>query len=280
MGESPILDKKLSCYDFDRDRSQGGTENLWIGHPNHPIEPGMSWYYLVQCAYNVDALISLLALSFTIEPVNPLAYSSALEFLEKEHVVDENQRKKQVLKMMVSSRDQTVLWTPLFQVKWSPTRRGDFREMMVHHIVTNTLIFFSSYYRFTRVGSMIFLIHDLSDVPIDMSKLANFVKWKSTTICCFVVMVLTWIVTRLVIFPFVICRSVVTESYVHMVKNGPMDPALHDAYYIMFYMLLAALVFLHVTWFLILLRIGWTLVSKGETHDYSEHKNGEKQKTS
>ena len=157
---------------------------MWIGHPNHPVEPGMSWYYLVQCAYNVDALISLLTLSFTIEPVNPLAYSSALEFLEREHVVDENQRKQQVLKMMVSSRDQTVLWTPFFQVKWSPTRRGDFREMMVHHIVTNMLIFFSSYYRFTRVGSMIFLIHDLSDVPIDMSKLANFVKWKATTGRC------------------------------------------------------------------------------------------------
>ena len=261
-------------------KSQGGTSNLWDMHPNHPVEPGMAWYYLVQCAYNVDALISLVELSFKIELVNPLAYSSALNFLEKEHVVDENQRKKEVLKMMVKGCDQTVLWTPLFQIKWSSTVRGDFREMMAHHIVTNCLIFLSSYYRFTRIGSMIFLVHDLSDVPIDMSKLANFVKWKITTIICFVTMVLMWIVTRLVIFPFVICGSVVTESYHFLVEKGKLDPALHEAYFAFFYFLLGSLVLLHITWFIILLRIGWTLVSKGEAHDYSEHKKGEKQKSS
>ena len=176
--------------------------------------------------------------------------------------------------------EQTLLWTPLFQIKWASTVRGDFREMMAHHIVTNCLIFLSSYYRFTRIGSMIFLVHDLSDVPIDMSKLANFVKWKTATIVCFVTMVLMWIVTRLVIFPFVICGSVLTESYGFLVEKGKMDPALHEAYFAFFYFLLGSLVLLHITWFIILLRIGWTLVSKGETHDYSEHKSGEKQKSS
>jgi hypothetical protein len=261
-------------------KSQGGTKNLWLLHPNQPVEPGMAWYYLVQCAYNVDALLTLIEISFKIESVNPLAYSSALNFLEKEHVVDESQRKKNVLKMMVRGGcDQTFLWTPLFQIKWSSTVRGDFREMMAHHIVTNCLIFLSSYYRFTRIGSMIFLVHDLSDVPIDMSKLANFVKWKTTTIVCFVTMVLMWIITRLTIFPFIICGSVVRESYEYLVTKGTMDPALHEAYFSFFYFLLGSLVLLHITWFIILLRIGWTLVSKGETHDYSEHKSGEKQKS-
>lgn len=255
----------------------GGTKNLWETHPNQPVEPGMAWYYLVQCAYNVDALLSLMELSFQFEWVNPLSYSSALEFLEKEHIVNESQRKQHVLNLMIKSRQQTVFWTPFFQIKWSPTVRGDFREMMAHHIVTNLLIFGSSFYRFTRIGSMIFLIHDLSDVPIDMSKLANFVKWKTTTIICFVVMVLMWVVTRLTIFPFVVFRSVLFESYENLVVRGTMDPALYEAYYIVFYLLLGALLLLHITWFLILLRIGWALVSKGETHDYSEHKGGERQ---
>ena len=255
----------------------GGTKNLWILHPNHPVEPGMTWYYLVQCAYNVDALLSLLEISFHFEWVNPFVYSSALDFLEKEHVVNESQRKKQVLDLMIKSRHQTVFWTPIFQMKWSHSVRGDFREMMAHHIVTNALIFGSSFYRFTRIGSMIFLIHDLSDVPIDMSKLANFVKWKVTTIVCFVVMVLMWVITRLTIFPFVIFKSVLMESHKYLVAQGTLDPALYEAYCYIFFFLLMALVLLHVTWFLILLRIGWTLVSKGETHDYSEHKSGENQ---
>ena len=256
----------------------GGTKNLWIGHPNHPVEPGMSWYYLVQSAYNVDALLSLMELSFSFELVNPFAYSSAMDFLEKEHVVDEDMRRVQVKNLMSKSNTQTVLWTPIFQIKWSPTVRGDFQEMMAHHVVTNALIFFSSYYRFTRIGSMVFVLHDLSDVPIDLSKLANFVKWKVTTIVCFVTMVLLWVVTRLTIFPFVICKSVWNESYEYMVLKGTLDPALHDAYYLLFYTLLGLLVLLHVTWFCILLKIGWTLVSTGERHDYTEHKSGEKQK--
>jgi hypothetical protein len=41
--------------------------------------------------------------------------------------------------------------------------------------------------------------------------------------------------------------------------------------------LLGGLIALHIMWFFILLRIGWTLVCKGEAHDYSEHKNGENQ---
>eukprot|EP00581_Thalassiosira_minuscula_P018863 CAMPEP_0183718094 /NCGR_PEP_ID=MMETSP0737-20130205/11439_1 /TAXON_ID=385413 /ORGANISM="Thalassiosira miniscula, Strain CCMP1093" /LENGTH=487 /DNA_ID=CAMNT_0025947583 /DNA_START=101 /DNA_END=1564 /DNA_ORIENTATION=+ len=258
------------------DPSRGGTTHLFDGHPNHPVEPGMAWYYLVQCAYNVDALLSLVEMSFIFEFVNPLAYSSALDFLEKEHVVDERQRKKRVFQHMAKSRRQILLWTPLFQIKWSPTCRGDFREMMAHHIVTNVLIFVSSYYRFTRIGSMIFLVHDVSDVPIDLSKLANFVKWKVTTIVCFVVMVLMWIICRLAIFPFVICRSAVWESHGGMVLVGNLDPAFHDAFYAPFYFLLAALVMLHVTWFLILLRIGWKLIRTGERHDLSEYKNGEK----
>lgn len=262
------------------DDERGGTDNLWLGHPNQPVEPGMAWYYLVQGAYNLDALISLAEISFEVELVNPFAYSSALDFLEKEHVVDERQRKEQVFKMMAKSRRRTLLWTPLFHVKWSPGVRGDFREMMAHHLVTNALIFFSAYWRFTRIGSMIFLVHDISDVPIDMSKLANFVKWKITTIVCFVVMVLLWVVTRLTILPFVICKSVVLDSYRMLVTEGTMDPAMYELYHLLFYSLLGALVLLHVTWFLILLRIGYTLVSTGERHDYSEFKSGEKQKNS
>jgi hypothetical protein len=218
-------------------------------------------------------------LSFVFRWVNPLIYSSAIDFYVKEHVVDEGAGEETTTTTKAVEvgvpPPLLLLWTPIFTLHWSTTVRGDFREMMAHHIVTNTLIFFSSYYRLTRVGSMVFLIHDISDVPIDMSKLANFVKWRVTTIVCFFIMVLLWVVTRLTIFPFVICGSVITESYEYLVVRGSLDPALHDAYYLFFYALLGALVMLHVTWFVILLRIGWTLVTTGERHDYTEHKSGE-----
>mmetsp|Transcript_8237 Transcript_8237/g.17560 ORF Transcript_8237/g.17560 Transcript_8237/m.17560 type:complete len:509 (-) Transcript_8237:122-1648(-) len=262
----------------------GGTKHLFLGLPNHDVEPGMAWYYLVQCAYNVDALVSLVELSFSWTAVNPLCYSSALEWhggdklkKEKNKGINKTNNNGTTHNNHSNRPPKPLLWTPFFRLTYSPTIRGDFREMMAHHLVTNALIFGSSYYRLTRIGSMIFLIHDISDVPIDMSKLANFVKWKVTTIVCFVIMVIMWLVTRLTIFPFVICKSALLESYEYLVVQGHVDPALYEACYLFFYALLGCLVLLHVTWFLILLRIGWTLVSRGERHDYTEHKSGEDQ---
>jgi len=254
------------------DRSQGGTLNCFLDYGFQTIEPGMAWYFLVQAAYNVDALVSLLELSFVVECVNPLTYYSSAP-------AEDLRRKRDTSKHVDASRRRTVLWTPLFQIKWSDTARGDFQEMFAHHLVTNIIIYFCSLGRFTRMGSMVFLVHDLSDVPIDMSKLANFVRWKVTTVTCFAVMCVMWVVCRLYFLPFVICRSVVADAYKAMFTYGPvLDPGTHSAYYALFLLGLGSLILLHVMWFFILLRIGWTLVSKGERHDYSEHRSGESRK--
>lgn len=219
-------------YFWDKPWWNGDTLSLFRGFPNHEIQPGMAWYYLLQAAYNVDALIALLELSF-------------------------------VLKM----------YKGMPRIEWSPTVRGDFREMMVHHLVTNALVVGSSMCRLTRIGSMVFLIHDVSDVPIDLSKLANFLKWKTATIACFVTMVLAWAVTRLYILPFVIYYSVLTES--HYVLEQGLPPLLYLTYRHFFYALIAVLILLHVVWFGVFLQIFYTIVQKNEVHDYSEHKHGE-----
>jgi len=219
-----------------------GTRALFTGFPNQPIEPGMIWYYLIQAAYNMDAMISLLEISFDVKLQNPVS--------------------------------QGKIRFPVF-VRWSKTVRGDFGEMFVHHIATNLLIFGSSHCRLNRTGSMVFLIHDVSDVPVDMSKLANFLKWKTSTVVCFFTMTLTWMFTRLYILPFVIYYAVITEGHYTMADGLP--PILWVAYKHFFYVLLGLLIFLHLTWFGMFIRMFITLVTKNEAHDYSEHKSGEKQ---
>ena len=257
-------------YFYDKpwwNKATGGTKNLWEMHPNHPVEPGMAWYYLVQCAYHLDSMISILSLSFTFERVNPLAYSSAITFTQEKIRINKVQ----------SSGCSSILWTPLFHIKWAPTIRGDFREMIVHHIITDMLIIGSSHFRFTRIGSMILLVHDLSELPVEMSKLANFVKWKITSAVCFTIMLVMWVVNRLHIFPCMIFKSVLTESYEYLVVQGTMDPALYQVNVIPFVFLLGGLILLHIVWFFMMLRIGWTLIKKGEAHDYTEYKQGENQ---
>lgn len=213
------------------DKSRGGTLNIWTGHPNHEIEVDMTWYYLLQSAYNVDAMISLVVLSFDI----------------------------QLIPMKVS---------------WSSTVRGDFNEMMIHHIITNGLIFGSSLFRFQRMGSMVFMLHDVSDVPVDLSKLCNFVKWKISTIVCFATMVIVWVITRMVILPRTIVSSVWYESDL-LFKEGSMDIRFYKMYFGFFFTLLVGITLLHYFWFTIFIKIARDLLFKGKVHDLSEHKKGE-----
>jgi len=221
--------------------------NLWKGYPNHTIEVGMIWYYMVQCAYNIDALISLMEHSIAIEIQSPIS-------LNKKG------------------------WKSPIQLSWSPTLRGDFQEMALHHVITNFLVIGSSYFRFTRIGSMVFVIHDLSDIPVDMSKLANFMKWKAATVSCFIIMLITWIGLRLGVLPFVIFKSIVTESpNLYSDDDGQLDIVVYQMYLPLFKTLIGGLIALHLFWFLILTQMGWYLVKKGETHDLTEHKHGEDQ---
>jgi ceramide synthetase len=227
------------------DLGNGGQRTIFSGYPHHEIETGMIWYYLIQSAYNVDAMISLIELSFVITVQFPIC------------------PKRKELRNPVS-------------IAWSPTCRGDFREMFIHHVVTNMLVLGSSFCRFTRVGSMLLLLHDISDVPVDLSKLANFMKWKITTIVCFISILVMWSITRLGILPFVIWKTIYLEGKI-VYMEGPIDRRLHDMYVRGFAVLIACLIGLHLFWFSILIRMGYRLVTKGERHDLTEHKNGEDQ---
>ena len=219
------------------DPERGGTKNVFMGYPSHPIQPGMTWYYLVQSAYNLEALLSLLELSFVVR------------FHSDRFPVS---------------------------VGWSETVRGDFQEMFVHHIVTNLLVIGSSWIRMTRVGSMMFMVHDISDVPVDLSKLANFLKWKVSTAICFATMVAFWFYYRLIVLPFTIFKAVLFETIL-LVEHDFVDEIFYKCYQPFFAVLIGLIILLHLVWFGMFLQMGYLLVFKGETHDLSEHKKGESQ---
>jgi hypothetical protein len=224
------------------DETRGGTANLFLGFPFHPVEADMAWYYLIQSAYNLEAFIHLFELSFQVKFLLPSAKTYFLPF----------------------------------SVSWSPTVRGDFREMCIHHIVTNMLVIGSSFFRLTRIGSMVFMVHDLSDIPVDLSKLANFLKWKAATAACFATMVLFWLIFRLGMLPFVILKSSIYDGHL-VLETGVTPLDCFVVYRSFFVALLIAIVMLHAAWFSMFIQMGYLLIFKGETHDLSEHKKGEDQ---
>lgn len=114
----------------------------------------------------------------------------------------------------------------------------------------------------------------LLDVPVDLSKLANFLKWKITTIVCFGTMAITWFYTRLYILPMKIYVTSITKSH-FVLEHGAVPVLLYVCYRHFFYVFLGLLILLHTAWFAMFVRMFITLVVKKEIHDYSEHKKGE-----
>jgi hypothetical protein len=226
-----------------------GTRAYFEGFPNHPLEPGFTWYYLIQAAYNLDAMLSLLEISFAVRLKSP--------FGEK-----------------IGDSRRFSLQFPI-QVGWSKSVRGDFSEMFIHHMLTNILVFGSSHGRLTRLGSTAFLLHDISDVPVDLSKLANFLKWKLTTCVLFVIMAVTWMITRLILLPSIFFYFALKESH-YLLEDG-LPLLIYICYRHLCYCCMALLVSLHLAWFLMFIRMVLAFVIKNEMHDYTEHKNGEDQ---
>jgi len=234
------------------------TANLFKNAGFQEMTPAFTWYYLFQGAYHLESLLYLISHSFRIE------LNSNDSVKKKNHG---NIFGKKFLRHL-----------PIF-IGWSETVRGDFREMFIHHIVTNLLVFTSGFFRTHRIGAVVMIIHDVSDIFVDLSKLANFVKWKTATTVCVVMMILVWMITRLIALPFVVIRSIIFEHhFVLEDKNWLCKEAYEISlpYCMLFFaILLTALFFLHLYWFGIIVRIAIDAATKKDIHDYSEHKEGE-----
>merc|ERR1712176_282478 len=242
-------------WDIYNTSGRGGTINLWKNWGHEPIEVGMIWYYLIECAYNVEALLYLCYYSFKVSLFT----------------------KKQFLKT----------WR-VMSIEWSKTKRGDFTEMFIHHVVTNSLIMLSSKFMLHRVGSMILVLHDISDIPVDFCKLLNFMKIEKTKIAvCLCGLIVTWGVTRLVILPGAVLYSMIYEAHVLVMDKIQIWKSIYPdaqwymsykAYQSLFVFLIGVLIALHAYWFYLMCKIVYVAMTKERIHDFSEHKKGETNK--
>uniref|UniRef100_A0A8C5GN74 Ceramide synthase 2-like n=1 Tax=Gouania willdenowi TaxID=441366 RepID=A0A8C5GN74_GOUWI len=90
-----------------------------------------------------------------------------------------------------------LLFSVAFDVK-----RKDFKEQIIHHLATLMLLSFSWCVNYIRIGTLVMLVHDASDVLLESAKLFNYAKWEKTCKTIFVVFAIVFMVTRLIIFPF------------------------------------------------------------------------------
>ncbi|CAL8137608.1 unnamed protein product [Orchesella dallaii] len=100
-----------------------------------------------------------------------------------------------------------TLYTSFLMTQAFDVKRKDFWEMLIHHVISITLLALSWSYNLSRIGMVTLLLHDCADVFIELAKMANYSKRDGLATGIFVVFTLVWVVTRLIIFPLVIINS-------------------------------------------------------------------------
>jgi ceramide synthetase len=124
---------------------------------------------------------------------------------------------------------------------------------MAHHVATVILIILSYLLRFARVGSIVLALHDASDVFLEVGKMFKYNGSNIVPSISFLLFVISWVILRLIYYPFWILWSTSYEV-LHTLdkkkhqKEGPI-------YYYVFNSLLYCLLFIHIYWWVLMYRV-------------------------
>ena len=97
-------------------------------------------------------------------------------------------------------------WSTVFSI-FQDAKRKDFWEMLIHHIITILLIVFCWAGNAIRGGTLLLILHDSAGIFQQTTKMAIYLKWQRTSNTLFGIFTLTWIATRLGLYPFWIFKK-------------------------------------------------------------------------
>lgn len=119
--------------------------------------------------------------------------------------------------------------------------------VIVHHIVAIVLILTSWWFAYIRLGSVVFLLHDCSDIFLEAARLSHMMGLKSIKNTNFVLFAVCFCITRVILFPARILYSISGEAWY-------VEPPLNRNHYRPFVALLLSLYLLDVYWFFLICR--------------------------
>ncbi|KAM7414508.1 hypothetical protein PAMA_019360 [Pampus argenteus] len=141
-------------------------------------------------------------------------------------------------------------------------KRKDFKEQVIHHIATLTLLSFSWISNYIRIGTIVMAVHDSADILLEGAKVLNYAKWHQTANTIFAVFTILFMLTRLVIFPFWVIHC----TWVYPVER--FDPFFG---YYFFNVMLVVLQILHLYWAALISRMFYKcILGKLEGDDRSD----------
>ncbi|XP_053209499.1 ceramide synthase 5-like [Panonychus citri] len=150
----------------------------------------------------------------------------------------------------------SLIISQFFDVKYS-----DFWQMFIHHVVTVLLLCFSWACNLHRIGTLVLIIHDFADIPLEGAKIARYLRNPVLANIVFAALLVCWIYSRLGLLP----TRVIAYSTYYALFILPMFPA----YYI-FNGLLCALQVLHIIWTWLILKIAHNAIFVDGVKDLRE----------
>jgi ceramide synthetase len=141
--------------------------------------------------------------------------------------------------------------------------RMDFYEMLLHHSVTVAVIVYSYCMNFVRIGTVVYFLHDVSDIFSYAVKMSVDTPFKKLTLTIYGLLLAVWGYTRMFVFPFY-----VLYMFAYFIQQGfPRLGIFVECFYVM---TLGALQILHIYWYSLFVAMGLKYKKSGKTDDTQE----------
>jgi len=136
--------------------------------------------------------------------------------------------------------------------------------MLIHHVVTCSLIAASFHLGVFRIGAVLLFLHDINDVFLEAGKMFNYANSNLATVA-FGLLLVSWISNRLVLF----FKKVLYGSYVY---SFPIFAASNQEHHHSILVgLLVVIQCLNIFWFYLMVQLAYRVVfSKGAMADNRE----------
>ncbi|KAH8697273.1 putative longevity-assurance protein [Talaromyces proteolyticus] len=102
---------------------------------------------------------------------------------------------------------QLAFWIQQIFVVNIEERRKDFLQMLSHHVATSMLLGSAYIYRFYNVANVVLSLMDIVDWMLPLAKILKYYGYEILCNVVFVLLILTWFVSRHVIYP-ALCWSI------------------------------------------------------------------------
>jgi len=146
-------------------------------------------------------------------------------------------------------------WHSLYAHFVYEVKRSDFWPLLIHHVVTIFLIYFSYITKFYYIGVLVLICHDINDILLEAGKTFVYREtWKKTTHFLFAMIMLFWVLSRLLLLPLVVINTAMWDS----ISIVPVDVF---PFWFPFNGSLVILQCLHFFWFYLMIQLLYRIVT-------------------